>query len=323
MNSLTMVFKTNDVIDGIIDISAASVRLQQQLERDLSGVTIPMSWMVTESSAQKSLAQGAKSGPQPVAEPKKEVAGEQNKNRFIFFATQKDKNTDVLTFITTNPLASFWSDSGAGKAKSRLARVVYRLESDKDNPLLFKLMRQEGMDLDFKNYESGAKKVIRPLEVTRGIKDFSLRFMVEDEPEKKEEVSKIASTPGKGSVAPVKDSVEQRKTIKYKTLDEWRDEEKKDEKERKKEFKIPRFVQLKLTLIDTKKNREEEFEYIFPIACDGEPFSKKEVAAPQQNPAQPVQQGGIRQRLAQASGRPKTRPGGLLGQFTQGLGVRV
>lgn len=317
MNSLTMVFKTNDIMDGLMDTSAGAMRMQQQLERDLSGVIIPLSLIATDASGQTPLP-GNQPGQTPaVPAPKKELV--EQKNQQLFFATQKDKNTDVLTFITTNPLASFWSDT-AGQSKSRIARVVYRLEPDKNNPPLFRLMRQEGMDLDFKQYESGAKKQIQALEVARGIKAFSLTFMVEDEPDKKEKSDSNKSVPGVAPT-PTTPSAEPKKTITYKTLDEWRGEEKKDASTGKKEPKIPRFVRLKLTLTDTKKKREENFEYIFSCACDVEPFAKKEV--PQQNPVQPGKPGGIRQRLMQASNKPKTTPGGLLGQFTQSLGART
>lgn len=325
MNSLTMVFKTNEIMDSLMDTSAGAVRMQQQLERDLSGVMIPTSLMATDTGGQKTPTPDNQPGQTPAAPAAKKETIEPAKNKQLFFATQKDKNTEVLTFITTNPLASFWSDT-AGQAQSRIVRVVYRLEPDKDNSPLFRLMRQEGMDLDFKNYASGVKKQIKALEVARGIKAFSLSFMIEDDPENKDKTSSAAlgvvPAPGTPS-ASAKAGAEPKKTIAYKTLDEWHGEEKKDEKERKKEPKIPRFVRLKLTLLDAKKKREENFEYIFSCACDVEPFAKKEVTAQQQTSAVPGKPGGIRQRLAQASGKPKAMPGGLLGQFTQGLGARV
>jgi type II secretory pathway pseudopilin PulG len=323
MNSLTMVFKTNEVMDSLMDISAGAMRMQQQLERDLSGVMIPPSLMATDTGVQKAPVPGDKPEQKTAAsEPKKETVEPAKKNH-LFFATQKDKNTEVLTFITTNPLASFWSDK-AGQAQSRIVRVVYRLEPDKENAPLFRLMRQEGMDLDFQHYESGAKKQIKALEVASGIKAFALNFMVEDKSENKDKASSVTpkapSTPGTPS-APATDGVEPKKTITYKTLDEWRGEEVKDQKADVKMPKIPRFVRLKLTLMDAKKKREENFEYIFSCPCDGEPFAKKEL--PQKNPAPAGKPGGIRQRLAQASNKPKTMPGGLLGQFTHSLGARA
>jgi type II secretory pathway pseudopilin PulG len=323
MSSLTMVFKTNEVMDSLMDISGGSLRLQQQLERDLSGVFIPTSLLATATDMQTTSTLTTKPGQQPASPaPKKEPA--EQKNKQLFFATKKDKNTEVLTFITTNPLASFWSDS-AGQAQSRVVRVVYRLEPDKDNPPLFRLMRQEGMDLDFKNYAPGAKKTIRALEVMSGVKTFELKFMVEDEPEKKDKAVSDATPLGKlapGTAKPAGDG-EPKKTIMYKTLDEWLGEEKKDEKSDKKAPKIPRFVLLKVTLMDKQKKQEQDFDFIFSCACDGEPFAKKEVASQSQAPILPGQPGGIRQRLAQAAGKPKAMPGGLLGQFTQSLGVRA
>jgi type II secretory pathway pseudopilin PulG len=324
MNSLAMVFKTNEAMDSLMDISAGAMRMQQQLERDLSGVMISTSLMATKTDAQKAPVPGDKLGQKTaMAEPKKETAEPAKKNH-LFFATQKDKNTEVLTFITTNPLASFWSDK-AGQAQSRIVRVVYRLELDKDNQPLFRLMRQEGMDLDFQYYESGAKKQIKALEVASGIKAFALSFMVEDKPADKEKTGSDKVIPGaaKTPSATVTDGVEPKKTITYKTLDEWRGEESKDQKADNKMPKIPRFVRLKLTLMDAKKKREENFEYIFSCPCDGEPFAKKELAVPQKLPAQAGKPGGIRQRLAQASNKPKAVPGGLLGQFTYSLGARA
>lgn len=322
MNSLTMVFKTNEVMDSLMDISGGSLRLQQQLERDLSGVFIPPSLLAKTSDVQKTPASDNKPEQTQVPAPKKEP--EEQKNKQLFFATKKDTNTDVLTFITTNPLASFWSDT-AGQAQSRVVRVVYRLEPDKNNPPLFRLMRQEGMDLDFQKYAPEAKKQIRQLEVMSGIKAFALKFMIEDEPEKKDKEA-FDTTPlskaAQGTAKPASDG-ESKKTITYKTLDEWRDEEKKDEKSQKKEPKIPRFVHLKVTLMDAQKKREETFESMFPVFSDGEPFTKKEKAAPQQSPLEQGKPGGIRQRLMQASHTPKTTPGGLLGQFTQSLGART
>jgi hypothetical protein len=322
MNSLSMVFKTNELVDSLMDTSANALRLQQQFERDLSGVTIPTSLVATATDTKKASALDNQSGQISVASGVKKESMEQQKDKNIFLATRKDTNTDFITFITTNPLTSFWSDR-AGQAKSRVARVIYRLEPDKENVPLFRLMRQEGMDFDVKKYESGVKNPVRQLEVVRGIKTFSMSFLVEEKPEKKEGSEALKTGQNTKTPSFNKEEAHQKKTITYKSLDEWRGETAQDSTERKKMPKIPRFVQLKVTLMDGKKKREESFEYLFPIISDGEPFAKKEREQSQQGLTPPVKPGGIRQRLMQASNKTKALPGGLLGQFTKNLGVRA
>lgn len=296
MSSLTMMQKTNAVVDGYIDVYGGTGRLQQQLERDLSGLVVPLSFFETATAM-------AATSTQPGSQASAQPAAKGQKNNYAFYATKKEKMTNLLTFVTTNPLASFWSDK-AGQAKSRIARVVYRLVPDKEHQKFFHLMRQEGMELDFKKYSTEAK-TFRPLEIARNIKSFSMQFMVETERPHD------------------KDSDKQKTVVTYKTFDEWNaDEQKGDEKNKEKKLKVPRFVKVMLVVADERGAREDTFDYTFPILCevDVEMPKRPEPATPPQTPGlPPIKKGGFREKLASLSGKPTTQPGGLLGQFTQQL----
>lgn len=301
MNSLTLVFKTNETMDALMDVSATAMRLQQVLERDLSGVTIPLSFQETKEDA-------AEAQKLPIKQEGKKGDGDAKKQDDGFIAVKKDLNTQFITFITTNPLASFWSDT-AGQVQSRLVRVVYRLEPVEKVTGLFKLMRQEGLDLNLASYEKTSKKPIRALEVASGIRDFSMEFLAEAVQQQKN-----AGGDGKKDVV----NQQPQPLLILESFDIW------DSRvgEPKKKSPYPLYVKLKMTFLDQKTKKETFFEYVFSIKTDDKPFVKKK-KQPEKKEQSVPSQGGIRARLAQSKNKPKAAPGGLLAQFTQKVGVRA
>lgn len=303
INALILIYKTNDTVDSRMEVSASAIRLQQQLERDFAGVIVPLSYMAALEEKKKSSQGGAQEKKEPTTkkeEPKKQI-------KDIFVARTKDAHTNFLSFIMTNPLASFWSDT-AGQAQSRLVRVVYRLEPEPNNAPYFRLMRQEGMDLDVQSYDPQAKKSIRALEVISGIKNFSFTFLVEDSKEQEGQAEK------KGE----EKQQQEKKTVTYKLVNEWI-QEPQEKLKKQKEPLYPRYAQLSLVIVSKNKKVEETFKYIFPLLCHEGLFAKKEK---QQQLDQP-KEGGIRARIAQAKGNPAHKPSGLLAQFTQHMGVHA
>lgn len=267
MSTYYQVNRSAQSMDNLITTHERLVLIAHQLERDISGAFIPRTFgkkeekpaeptqgeqLTSESSEEKS-----EQDTQPQGETK------QQKIKHIFFSSNKDKQLDSLTFITNNPLQVYWS-ARAGQAKPRIARVVYRLVPEKENPrqknraVSYSLMRQESGNLDFNAFKAQeGERAIRAFEVANGIKDFKVRFgaLVGEDAELKE-------------------------------FDVWNMEngkEQQDEKEKEQRRKVPHEVYITITLWDAQKKRSSTREFTIPIIPDmSEPEQpqEKKIALP-------------------------------------------
>ncbi len=252
------------IADDFIDIYAQVAVVHKQLEQDISGAMIPFEPPKEEKKA----------------ETKKTLVAKKEEKKIkpitkIFYGVNKDKNLDLLTFITNNPLRIYWGEQ-AGKPKPHIVRVVYRLKKQKGQPA-FTLTRQESENLDFKAFDSNASKPIKAYELSKNIKELSISYTAEI---KKENKDKKAEK-------------------KYKIFSQW-DQEKQDEKEQKENLrKVPHGVEIKLVLWDDQQKIDHEFTFNIPIIPDVEPIKavKKEPKKEEQGQQSQQMQAQVQRQL--------------------------
>jgi hypothetical protein len=262
-------------IDDTVDMSMRIGVVANQLEKDLMGAFIPVQAELTEKKeeeAQDEEAEGAeqtiiqapdekKSEKQP--DEKKTAKKEKQKPlEKIFYATNKEGNVDLLTFITNNPLVVYVGKD-VGVVKPRIVRVQYSLKPEADTEDSYILQRQESNELDLNQWKN-----IRSYEVIGGIKSFSATY-----------TARIESSSAKASEDSRKAS-ESKEKIKYeyKTLKDWVSERKK-EGEKEQEFpRIPYNIEFKMELWNKQNTREKEFTVVCEIPINFMSQKKSEPA---------------------------------------------
>jgi type II secretory pathway pseudopilin PulG len=214
----------------------------EQFERDLSGAFKPVSNKKDEPATDKAK--------QP--RPEKTEEKKEQPLTHIFYGSNKDKNLEVLTCITANPLQIYWSDK-VGEAKPRMVRTVYRLIKEQGEPISYRMMRQEAYaPLSWEAFAPQAAKPIRLLEVITGIKECTVRYTA------------VTEKKSEGAQAEKKKT----KEYEYKESKEWREpkkEEKAAQEKKEQQKEIPDFVTMKLVLWDDTKTRDMTFEFTWAV----------------------------------------------------------
>ncbi len=226
-------------VDTIIDLSVRVGVVSNQLEKDLSGVFIPV-----QAQEKKQVLNTPK-----VSSEKQEIQKEVEKKapkpiEKIFYSTNKNGQLDTLTFITNNPLAVYVGKD-VGVVKPKVVRVQYSLKPENEKKDSYALFRQESMELDVENYKN-----VTPYEVIGGIKKCTMTFTARiEKKDDKAENPKIS--------------------YEYKTLNEWTSEQKKEEDKEKSGFpRIPYQVEMKLLLWDKQDKKDKEFTIVCEIPTD-------------------------------------------------------
>lgn len=122
-----MVQKNALKVEQYTEQSMKIVTLQNRMQQDFTG--FGAIWFTQNSKHTKDLMAG-----------KKVEAPSQQQNQF-FYADQKNKKFNFLTFVTTAGLATFDS------AKPHFLRVAYEMQPDNNNQGLFQLVRKEASGL--------------------------------------------------------------------------------------------------------------------------------------------------------------------------------
>lgn len=267
MTTIMQITDVQTVVDSVTSIYGRATIFQSQLEKDLMGAFVPAQYdlIQTKTGAQKDKVK-------PVDK--------------IFWGESKGKGgrLDYFTFITTNPLEIFFGVKDV-KLKPRVARVVYRLMPDSRQKNSYVLWRQEGYsDLHFDRFKQDAQGEMRSYPMIDGIQELSVKFILIEEKET-----------GKGEK---KEGEKRKVSYIYKRLPSWKDVEKKQEKEKKKEGsgpemrpypKLPQQVEFTLSLWDASYKKHRTFSFVIPIQSrvgeyekppqnekEGEPQEKKE-----------------------------------------------
>jgi len=254
------------IIDRIASIDMRTLLLQSQLERDLSGAFVPQECQKKASEKKilrddPSASSGSPQDDRGREKDKKKIGQKQEcKNiplKKAFFGKHKGQNLEFLTFITTNLLPSY------DVLKPRLARVIYKIVPERqqargDAKPSFRLLRQEHEMLCFAEFE---KKKVRPYEVIKNIKRFSVEYVVaiKKEQETKDKFGKAEKTK--------KETQEPR--MEYKIFKKWGPEEIKQTKKQK-----PDICKFSIELWDELRKTFKSFEFDIYMAL-GVQESKK------------------------------------------------
>ncbi len=252
MSALYQSNRFQQTIDNAIDLYSRAMLVHNQIEHDVMGAFVPIE------------AEQQKEGKKAIAKSK-ESEGKKNKEKEeekierkkikpikqIFYSANRDGRLETLTFITNNPMAVYWGKR-TGKAKPKVARVVYSIKPDMEHKNSFILYRQEGSNLDIASYKATNPKSPRSYEVIDGIKNIEVEYIaiIEKEPKKKNE----------------------KKEREFRTIKEWRSEQEKEEELPR----IPQFMNMKLVLWNGHYTRDVEFNYTFEIPVELKEPPKKE-----------------------------------------------
>ncbi len=280
-------FQTTGIIsraDNNIGINMRAIVLQHQLEKDIMGAFFPVQAVKEEDKAKKNKeqqqkqtaqAQGEQKKVQPSPPPVKEEKKEKKRLKKAFYGINQADMLSLVTFITNNPMSAYWSKK-IGKAKPKIARVVYRLVEDKQEKGVYTLYRQEGTSLEFEDYGSQGKKPIRSYPVAGGIKKLSIKYYVVIEKEKEEKKPPVLNQQ-ESPKSPPKEEKKKRE-IKFKTLDQWN-----FEKEKPKDIKrpIPNVVEISITFWNEKRTGDASYKFSIPIIPEINDKKKEEIK-PQQ-----------------------------------------
>jgi len=277
------------LIDSMTGVAERAALLNAQLERDLSGATVPLEFYTRqpkkeepkqpgqaekkEQDEQKQNAQKkekeAKSASAQQEEPKKPLEK-------VFYGVNKDGMLHQLSFITTNPLQVYWSEK-SGSARPRMARVLYTLKPEpatkKNAKKSYVLVRQESANLEFDAIASGqsAKEMV----VIDSIKSCTVEYtsILVEEPQSDEQEEEEKET-GK------KEQKEQQATGKKRSVKknlDWLD--KKEESEEKQKLPLmPSMVEFTIALWDAKKVRSHTYPIKIKIRAEA-PQTRKDATA--------------------------------------------
>lgn len=232
LTSFFQVQRNDELATNIMNLNGQVALLNNQLERDISGIFIPV--QAIEKNNQQ---------PEPKADKsqdkKSAATNDEKKFKSVFKASHKNNMLSELSFITNNPLRVYEFAENT-PIKTNVARVVYHLETNEDKKS-YSLIRQEGSQLDLQAYAKNAQKPIKGYKLIDAIKTIALEF-----------------------AAPVfkKDADAQPQT-EFKTSAEW-DSDKR--KEQEKESKIPQFVKVSVSLWDDKREIAHDFTFNYQVA---------------------------------------------------------
>ncbi|HEV2916962.1 MAG TPA: prepilin-type N-terminal cleavage/methylation domain-containing protein [Candidatus Babeliales bacterium] len=255
-------------VDNRASIYTRAAVVLHQLEKDISGAHIPIENIIAkqqESDAKQQKQAKANQSNQPSGEAKSEASASAKEKEIkpiahVFFVDQKDKQLNILTCITNNPLKVYWS-STIGAPKPSIARIVYRLKPDPEHPNSFILFRQEGTELDFTVYDQKANAPIRSYEIINGIQSCSIKLIVVEQENNQEETKGTAQDKGKEAApkSPIPEIKE------YHIWDWPTDEKTKKEGEKQPSTALPTLILFTISLWDTSYEHSTEFKCTIPI----------------------------------------------------------
>src|SRR5579872_2112019 len=229
--TLNQVGFAENSITSITDAHQKAAILFNHLERDIMGAFIPeqIDPIKRQDNDKKDI----------TAKPLEKI---------FWGKSHDDKNLELFTCISNNPLEVYLGAKNT-KPKTRVARIVYRLEAQKGLKDSFTLTRQEGADLSLEKYKKPtgkqpAGKHKNPIyDMIDHIASLSISYLAPD---------------------PKKEKDEDKDKKKYLKTKSWNSEVK-QEKTGKVEYKLPEFVEIELVLWDTGHEKKFEFSYIIPI----------------------------------------------------------
>ena len=274
--------QSNVVLQRIITFSGLERKvtvLEQLLDREISGITIPnLVWDESKQNKDDESNGVSKDGEKKDADKKnkdessekKDAQKENNIPQSFVYEADEAGNLKTFTFITTNPAAVY------SEPQTRLVRIRYTFVPDPETPGTFIVMHQQSENLDPKVFATDSNEGIRSYPLINGVKKLTCEFLIEKSEEKSKDADKKESK--KDAKDLKKDTKEVHKKIrKLQVLKEWKEEEKKEsdvkkdgkdtsEKTKKQEDQkrpdLPIFIHMDITLVDdVKKVHSYQFWY--------------------------------------------------------------
>lgn len=271
--SIGSMSKTYQKLFSVSRVQRRFTLVQQQFERDLSGVIAPKMSLEDERKPDEKEKNDLEK--ERDEDKKAEVKTEKDNQKekvyrvpHVFFSKNDTKGNCVqLTCLTTNPVAVY------GQQIPRLVRIVYSLDPDPEHEGLFLLARQQSDILDFKEFLKEDGKTIRKFTISDGIEKLKVSFLVPKKPDKEsglltEEDKKLSDKEKKKKIKAVRE---------FKTLADWPyiEDEKEEQKSERPSF--PTFIKVEITLIDEQKQSSDFLVWYAPL-YDSQPLFVDEAA---------------------------------------------
>lgn len=225
-------------LDNVIDRDLRISIIQNQLEKDLTGVFIPV--QAFKQPDPKKEVQEKKEGEKQELQQETKLQEKPKQLERIFIGNIKDKNMTMLSFITNNPVLVYEKDKGI-TPKPRVVRVVYRLTKDKSESS-FILTRQESNNLAFDAFDQKSAQQIKSFEIARSIKSIHIEYLQRDEKQK-----------------------DDGKKIEYKTFTQWPKPDEREGDKQEKNPQVPDFVKVEIALFDEKLQREKMYNFMYQL----------------------------------------------------------
>lgn len=264
--SIGSMSKTYQKIFSVSSVQRRFTLLQQQFERDFSGIIAPEINLEDERDPdQKEISdEDQKEDKKKKAEVKTDADKEKKTRTYrvphVFFSKNDNKGNCIqLTCLTTNPVGMY------GQQTPRLVRVVYSFEPDPEHEGLFLLARQQSDILDFKEFSKQGPKAIRKFTISDGIETFKVSYLI---PKKEDKESKILTEEEKKRIE--EDKKKRKKKVKeFITVTDWPYFEDDIEEKKSERPSYPAFIKIELTLIDDQK-RPSDFILWYASLYDSE-----------------------------------------------------
>lgn len=259
--SMGSLSKTYQKIFSVSSVQRRFTLVQEQFERDFSGIIAPKISLEDERDQDKKEKEESENEKKEEKKAEVKTGGEKTKPKMyrvphVFFSKNDGKGNCIqLSCLTTNPVNMY------GQQTPRLVRVVYRLEPDPEHEGLFLLARQQSENLDFKAFEDSSEKKIRKFTISDSIEKLNISFLIPKEPEKKSELP----TEEEKKLAEKEQKKDKKKEREFKTVSDWPYFEDEKEEEKSKRPAYPTFIKVEMTLIDEQKRSSEFLVWYAPV----------------------------------------------------------
>lgn len=268
LQSTSQMNKIYQKVAAVSAIDRSLTLIQQQFDRDFSGIFMPEITLETEQPREDGADTTEKKAQEAKTDTQKEEPKEVRLPHAFFSKNDGVGNCVQLTCITTNPVAVY------NQVSPRMVRVVYTLEPDIHNPETFVLLRQQSDQLDFKKFTQEGSGAVRKYMVADGIQSCKIDFMIPKPKEEKKETD--TGTDQSDDKKDEKDEKEKKEVKReFVPIQEWQELKEEDRKKEKLPL-LPAFIHVILTLVDQQK-RSTAFELWYAPLYDAQPCMVEDI----------------------------------------------
>jgi prepilin-type N-terminal cleavage/methylation domain-containing protein len=247
-------------VDVMINAHSELALFSNRIQKDSAGMFVPR--FAVEKKKDKTKPEPK--APEQKSQPKPEEADQskinEEKQREVFFLENMNitksshKEPSHFTFISANPLTVY------GESAPRRVRISYALERQKEGKNIFKLVRYESSEVDYKKFQEKQKsKAIKGYDILTNIRQLEIQCFV-PKPEVEEEKEKKGEDQ-KSLKQPQKKEKKKPKKIEYEKTSLWPVKE----KEKKAQALLPQWIEIKGEITDARQKKEIPFQMFIPI----------------------------------------------------------